>query len=46
MRMSAGVAVDGSNIYVTDTSNDALLKLDKTGKLLKLVGQKGRGERV
>ena len=32
--------MDGSNIYVTDTSNNALLKLDKTGKLLKLVGQR------
>ena len=40
----AGVAVDGSNIYVTDASKNTLLKFDKTGKLLKSVGQKGNGE--
>ena len=41
---SAGVAVVGSNIYVADPKNNTLLKFDKTGKLLKSVGQKGSGE--
>ena len=41
---AAGIAVEGSNIYVTDISNGILLKFDKTGKLLKSVGQKGSGE--
>ena len=44
LRGAAGVAVDGPNIYVTDATNDILLKFDKTGKLLKSVGQKGSGE--
>ena len=39
-----GIAVDGDNIYVTDIHNHCLLKFDKTGKLLKSVGQKGSGE--
>ena len=39
-----GVAVDGDNIYVTDYDNQCLLKFDKTGKLLKSVGQSGSGE--
>ena len=39
-----GVAVDGPNIYVADMSNDTLLKFDKTGQLLKSIGQKGSGE--
>ena len=42
---STGIAVDGSNIfYVTDYNSNTLLKFDKTGKLLKSVGQKGRGK--
>ena len=40
-----GIAVDGDNIYVTDYDNNCLLKFDKTGKLLKSVGQFGSGER-
>jgi DNA-binding beta-propeller fold protein YncE len=36
-----GVAIDGSNIYVTDYEDNTLLKFNKTGKLLKSVGQKG-----
>ena len=43
LRRAAGVAVDGRNIYVTDI-NGFLLKFDKTGTLLKSVGQKGSGE--
>ena len=39
-----GIAVDGDNIYVTDADYHCLLKFDKTGKLLKSVGQKGSGE--
>ena len=39
-----GIAVDGDNIYVTDYDNNCLLKFDKTGKLLKSVGQAGSGE--
>ena len=39
-----GIAVDGNSIYAIDDSNHCLLKFDKTGKLLKRVGQKGRGE--
>ena len=39
-----GLAVDRDNVYVTDDRNHCLLKFDKTGKLLKRVGQKGRGE--
>ena len=39
-----GIAVDGNNIYVTDYRNDSLLKFDKTGKLLKSVGQTSGGE--
>ena len=39
-----GIAVDGDNIYVTDYDNQCLLKFDKTGKLLKSVGQGGSGE--
>ena len=39
-----GIAVDGDNIYVTDYDNNCLLKFDKTGKLLKSVGQEGSGE--
>ena len=38
------MAIDGSNIFVTDEGNNSLLKFDKTGKLLKSVGQKGSGE--
>jgi DNA-binding beta-propeller fold protein YncE len=41
---AAGVAVDGPNIYVADFNNNTLLKFDKTGKLLKSVGQKGSGD--
>ena len=40
----AGIAVDGSSIYVVDITNNTLLKFDKTGKLLKSVGQEGSGE--
>ena len=40
----AGLVVDDSNIYVANTNNSSLLKFDKTGKLLKSVGQKGSGE--
>ena len=36
-----GIAVDEDNIYVTDTDYHCLLRLDKSGKLLKSVGQKG-----
>ena len=36
--------MDGDNIYVTDYDNHCLLKFDKTGKLLKSVGQEGSGE--
>ena len=41
-----GLAVDGSNIYVTDFGNNTLLKFDESGQLLKSVGQKesGKGE--
>ena len=39
-----GIAVDGDSIYVTNNGNHCLLKLDKMGKLLKSVGQKGSGE--
>ena len=39
-----GIAVDGDNIYVTDVGNHCLLKFNKTGKLLKSVGQKGSEE--
>ena len=39
-----GIAVDGDNIYVTDYDNQCLLKFDKTGKLLKSVGQEESGE--
>ena len=39
----SGIAVDGKNIYVTDGRNHCLLKFNKTGKLLKSVGQKGSG---
>ena len=39
-----GIAVDRDTIYVTDDGSSCLLKFDKTGKLLKLVGQKGSGE--
>ena len=39
-----GIAVDGDIIYVTDIRNHCVLKFDKTGKLLKSVGQKGSGE--
>jgi DNA-binding beta-propeller fold protein YncE len=39
-----GVAVDGPNVYVADFDDNALLKLDNTGKLLKSVGQNGSGE--
>ena len=39
-----GIAVNGDNIYVTDGRNHCVLKFDKTGKLLKSVGQKGSGE--
>ena len=39
-----GIAVDGSNIYVADYSNNTLLKFDKTGNLFKSVGQKGSGK--
>ena len=44
LRGAAGVAVDRSNIYVSDFSNNTLLKFDKTGKLLKSVGCEGSGE--
>ena len=40
----SGLAVDGSNIYVADFTNGSLLKFDKTGKLLKSVGQRGSGK--
>jgi DNA-binding beta-propeller fold protein YncE len=40
----SGVAVDGSNIYITDFSKNILLKFDETGKVLKSVGQNGSGE--
>ena len=40
----AGIAVDGSNIYVADYRNNTLLKFDKTGRFLKSVGQKGSGK--
>ena len=40
----AGLAVDGSNVYVVDFTNSTLLKFDKTGRLLKSVGQKGSRE--
>ena len=39
-----GIAVDGDNIYVTDLGNHCVVKFDKTGKLLKSVGQKGSRE--
>ena len=39
-----GLAVDGPNIYVTDISNNTLLKFDNTGKPLKSVGQEGSGK--
>ena len=39
-----GLAVHGPNIYVTDNTSNTLLKFDKTGKLLKSVGQKGSGK--
>ena len=39
-----GVAVGGSNVYITDYEDNTLLKFDETGKLLKSVGQKGSGE--
>ena len=41
---ASGLAVDGPNIYVADFIKNTLLKFDGTGKLLKSVGQKGRGE--
>ena len=44
LSIPVGIAVDGDNIYVTDNGNHCLLKFDKTGKLLKSVGQKGSGE--
>ena len=44
LKAATGVAVDGSNIYITDVINNNLLKFDKTGKLLKLVGREGSGE--
>ena len=40
----SGIAVDGDNIYVTDVVNHCLVKVDKTGKLLKSVRQEGSGE--
>ena len=40
----AGLAVDGSNIFVADVTNSSLLKFDNIGKLLKSVGQRGIGE--
>ena len=39
-----GIAVDGDYIFVTDYDNGCLLKFDKTGKLLKSVGQIGSGK--
>ena len=39
-----GLAVEGSSIYVVDCHRNILLKLDKTGKLLKSVGQGGHGK--
>ena len=39
-----GLAVDENNIYVADGDSYCLMKFDKTGKLLKSVGQKGSGE--
>jgi DNA-binding beta-propeller fold protein YncE len=44
LKGASGLAVDGSNVYVTDITNGILLKFDETGKLLKSVGQKGGGE--
>ena len=38
------IAVDGDNIYITDYDNHCVLKFNKSGKLLKSVGQKGSGE--
>ena len=39
-----GIAVDGDTIYIADYDNGCLLKFDKTGKLLKSVGQEEIGE--
>jgi tripartite motif-containing protein 2/3/tripartite motif-containing protein 71 len=39
-----GVAVSESGIFVADQGSHSLLKFDKTGKLLKSVGQMGRGK--
>ena len=40
--LPAGVAVDGDdNIYVSDPSSSSLLKFNKEGKLMKVVGRKG-----
>ena len=39
-----GLAVDKSSGYVTDSNNNSLMKFDKTGKLLKSIGQGGTGK--
>ena len=39
-----GVAVSKAGIFVVDSGSDSLLKFDKTGKLLKSVGDRGSGE--
>ena len=39
-----GVAVSESGIFVVDNGSSSLLKFDKTGKLLKSVGEKGSGK--
>ena len=44
LRAATGIAVDGPNIYITDSTNSSLLKFETTGKLLKSVGQKGNAE--
>ena len=44
LRDPSGLAVKGSSIYVVDNRSNVLLKFDKTGKLLKSVGQRGSGK--
>jgi DNA-binding beta-propeller fold protein YncE len=39
-----GVAVSESGIFVVDHGNHSLLKFDKTGKLLKSIGERGSGK--
>ena len=44
LRDPQGVAVSESGIFVMDGGSHSLLKFDRTGKLLKSVGEKGSGK--